>query len=219
MHFSPTKIKNLRVERGWSQEDLGDISGLSSRTIQRMESEGKASPESLMAIASVFSVSTSDLTAEYHQKIGNGKLNFAGLVGLLLIFASLAFYIYIAVDPLAVIDLPALFFVMLVPFAISCLTNGFNSTLQTYQLILWLVYEQKGKGEVSDYLPVLRRLIIYSYVAGVTGSLFSLLSIFNSTSEIYYPAGISVILLMFIYATLQAEFVFRALYHKLNTTS
>lgn len=55
MHFSPTKIKNLRLERGWSQEHLGYICGLSSRTIQRIESHGSASPESLMAIASAFS--------------------------------------------------------------------------------------------------------------------------------------------------------------------
>lgn len=216
MHFSPIKIKNLRLERGWSQEHLGDITGLSSRTIQRIESQGNASPESLMAIASAFSLSTSDLSADYNEKIGDGKLKLAGVLGLFLIFASLAFYLTISGDPLAIIDLPALLFVLVVPFSISCIASGFKATLQVYRLILWLVYEQKDRRNVSVYLPVLRKLIIYSYVSGATGSLLSLLGMFNQSSETYYPASISVILLIFIYATLQAEFVFRPLYHKLN---
>lgn len=216
MHFSPTKIKNLRLERGWSQEHLGYICGLSSRTIQRIESQGSASPESLMAIASAFSLSTSDLTTEYNEKIGDGKVKVAGLLGLLLIFASLAFYLYISGDPSAIIDLPALLFVMIVPFSISCISYGGKATWQVYRLILWLIYEQKNRREVSVYMPVLRKLIIYSYVSGVIGSLLSLLGMLTLSQEVYYPAGLSVVLLIIMYATIQSELLFRPLYHKLN---
>lgn len=49
-------IQKLRVQRGWSQEQLAELSGLSVRTIQRLERGKPASPESLKAIAAVFEI-------------------------------------------------------------------------------------------------------------------------------------------------------------------
>jgi len=40
-------VRKLRLQRSWSQEYLADLSGLSTRTIQRIERGQKASPESL----------------------------------------------------------------------------------------------------------------------------------------------------------------------------
>lgn len=54
-------IRNLRIERGWSQEQLAEISGVSTRTIQRIERGGKASLESLKCLAAVFETSIPDL--------------------------------------------------------------------------------------------------------------------------------------------------------------
>jgi transcriptional regulator with XRE-family HTH domain len=49
-------IQKLRLQRGWSQEQLAELSGLSVRTIQRLERGQTASTESLKAIASVFEI-------------------------------------------------------------------------------------------------------------------------------------------------------------------
>lgn len=49
-------IQKLRLQRGWSQQQLADMSGLSSRTIQRIESGQPASMESLKSLAAVFEV-------------------------------------------------------------------------------------------------------------------------------------------------------------------
>jgi transcriptional regulator with XRE-family HTH domain len=38
-------IRKLRLQKGWSQEHLSQISGLSTRTIQRIERGHKASLE------------------------------------------------------------------------------------------------------------------------------------------------------------------------------
>lgn len=57
-------IKKLRERKNWSQEQLATMSGLSVRTIQRIESGNKASLESLKALASVFEVDISTLTEE-----------------------------------------------------------------------------------------------------------------------------------------------------------
>lgn len=43
----------LRLQRGWSQEQLAELTGLSARTIQRIERGQNPSTESLKAIAAV----------------------------------------------------------------------------------------------------------------------------------------------------------------------
>jgi transcriptional regulator with XRE-family HTH domain len=55
-------IKALREERAWSQEHLASVSGLSARTVQRLEADGNASLESKMAIAAAFGVEPARLT-------------------------------------------------------------------------------------------------------------------------------------------------------------
>ena len=54
-------IRSLRTDRGWSQEQLAEISGVSTRTIQRIERGGKASLESLKCLAAVFETEIPDL--------------------------------------------------------------------------------------------------------------------------------------------------------------
>lgn len=54
-------IQKLRLQRGWSQEQLAELSGLSVRTIQRIERGQTASAESLKALASVLEVDFSTL--------------------------------------------------------------------------------------------------------------------------------------------------------------
>lgn len=56
MKVDTHQIRMLREARGWSQEQLATISGLSPRTIQRMETDGRASGESRMAVASALGV-------------------------------------------------------------------------------------------------------------------------------------------------------------------
>lgn len=53
-------IQKLRLQRGWSQEQLADVSGLSVRTIQRLERGQPASLESQKALAAVFDVDLND---------------------------------------------------------------------------------------------------------------------------------------------------------------
>ncbi len=54
-------IKELRAEKGWSQEQLAELSNLSTRTIQRIEKENKASLESLKSLAEAFKLEINEL--------------------------------------------------------------------------------------------------------------------------------------------------------------
>ncbi len=49
-------IQKMRLQRGWSQQQLAELSGLSVRTIQRIEQGKLASNESLKSLAAVFNV-------------------------------------------------------------------------------------------------------------------------------------------------------------------
>ena len=64
-------IRKLRLDRGWSQETLADLSGLSVRTIQRLERGGNASLDSLGALAAIFEVDITTLSSETHMSKAN----------------------------------------------------------------------------------------------------------------------------------------------------
>src|SRR5436190_20229899 len=57
-------IQKLRLKRGWSQQQLADASGLSVRTIQRIENGQAPSIETLKSLAAVFEVDFSSLNPE-----------------------------------------------------------------------------------------------------------------------------------------------------------
>lgn len=49
-------VRKLRIQHGWSQEHLAEISGLSVRTVQRIEGGKGAGLESYKSLAAVFEV-------------------------------------------------------------------------------------------------------------------------------------------------------------------
>lgn len=64
-------VRKLRLQRGWSQEQLATHSGLSIRTIQRIERGQKPGLESLKALAAVFETSVDQLQQEQDMNIDN----------------------------------------------------------------------------------------------------------------------------------------------------
>ncbi len=63
MAINAQRLRTLREQLGWSQEQLADVSGLSARTIQRVEATGAASLETRMALAAALSLAPADLFA------------------------------------------------------------------------------------------------------------------------------------------------------------
>lgn len=93
-------IKKMRLERHWSQDQLAEMSGLSLRTIQRIENGQNAGLESLKSLAAVFEVNIADSDKkeeieqirreeEYVQKVkGFYKLFAVALFSLVIPFIS-----------------------------------------------------------------------------------------------------------------------------------
>ena len=57
-------LRKLRLQRGWSQEQVAELTDLSVRTIQRIERGGQASLESANALAAIFQVEVSTFINE-----------------------------------------------------------------------------------------------------------------------------------------------------------
>ena len=64
MKIDAALIIKFRMLKGWTQEQLSLASGLSKRTIQRVENESTASIETQKALAATFDIDFSSLTLE-----------------------------------------------------------------------------------------------------------------------------------------------------------
>jgi transcriptional regulator with XRE-family HTH domain len=64
MKVNSTQILVLRRQKLWSQQHLAEVSGLSLRTIQRVENQSKGSRETITALASVFDLNAAELLVQ-----------------------------------------------------------------------------------------------------------------------------------------------------------
>jgi transcriptional regulator with XRE-family HTH domain len=67
--------RKLRLRRGWSQEQLAQMSGLSVRTVQRIERNQGGSVESLKSLAAVFEVEFTSLIRENEMSNETNKIS------------------------------------------------------------------------------------------------------------------------------------------------
>jgi transcriptional regulator with XRE-family HTH domain len=78
MNVNAQKIKSLRKQKLWSQEELALACGVSLRTVQRAEGDGQASFETSKALAAVFEIDSDQLLKEnpHSQKYINVQLGY-----------------------------------------------------------------------------------------------------------------------------------------------
>ncbi len=61
MEVRAETVRRERQQRGWTQQHLADAAGCSLRTVQRIETHGVASNESVSALCAVFELERADL--------------------------------------------------------------------------------------------------------------------------------------------------------------
>lgn len=88
MKIDSNKIKQLRIAKNWSQEQLSEACGLSLRTIQRLENGGNASIESVRALSTVFDIDPTELIVSEDNEnmtpldaVKSGLLQYANFSG------------------------------------------------------------------------------------------------------------------------------------------
>lgn len=75
MQLDKQLLVSERQQRAWSQSQLAQASGLSLRTVQRIEKTGKASLESAKALAAVFSLQVAELYEKEIAETGHFATN------------------------------------------------------------------------------------------------------------------------------------------------
>ncbi len=84
-------VKRLRTARGWSQEELAIASDLSARTVQRLESNGGGSTNSIKSIASALEVEMHNLEEKPRTHLIGVRWGYGGvIVGVTLALIAIA---------------------------------------------------------------------------------------------------------------------------------
>lgn len=135
-------VQKMRLQRGWSQQQLADLSGLNVRTIQRIENGQSASLESFKALGAAFNVDFSELQEDAVRDIARNPeqteiaLAFSHVREVRRFWYSLILYIVVMSGLIAI-------------------------NLMTYHHVLWFVFPLIGWGlalvlrglRVFDVLP------------------------------------------------------------------
>ena len=74
MQIDADLLKQERNKRAWSQDHLAQVAGLGLRTIQRIESSGTASNESIASIATVFGMTVADFVSEGRKQASDFEI-------------------------------------------------------------------------------------------------------------------------------------------------
>lgn len=61
MDISSEKVREARMARGWTQQQLAEIANLSLRTVQRVETQSVASNETVSALSAVLEIPRTEL--------------------------------------------------------------------------------------------------------------------------------------------------------------
>ncbi|TDW30529.1 helix-turn-helix domain-containing protein [Cryobacterium psychrophilum] len=74
--MNTTRIVQLRLDHGWTQERLATAAGVGLRTIQRLEAGQEASLETLSLVASALRVSVHDLYSQIDDAVLRDRVEF-----------------------------------------------------------------------------------------------------------------------------------------------
>lgn len=70
MKVDQATLKKLRTDKGWTQQQLADIAGLSLRTVSRTENQGLASNETVNALCAIYTIERDQiLTPEASESV------------------------------------------------------------------------------------------------------------------------------------------------------
>lgn len=224
MDVSGVKVKELRKHHGWSQERLAEISGLSERTISRVEQGESASMETRLALANAFNITPAELCEAQQILVGQGGINSSGIAGLSLGAVLMVLQFYLPGVPF--FDGISLLLTLGLAVAMAAVSMGAKKAFTTIALVRWVIVLPKAQSTLQQHLPNLKQLIFYCYSAGAVSSLVGVIAVLMAPANMnvswpYPPAsetnmGLGIALLTLLYAAMLAELVLRPLKHCLE---
>ncbi|MEE4244843.1 MAG: helix-turn-helix transcriptional regulator [Kangiellaceae bacterium] len=223
MQLSTQKLKALRSEKGWSQEVLAKASGLSARTIQRIEADGKASAESTLAIASVFDTSPQALiaTSEEIEVNWTRKSIMKNLLALIIISGATAMLLLLAGEISLFLDGASIIFLVLFLYAATIVAFGTDGMIKSLVGLRYLFTDEIAGGNHGKYLyQVYNSQVKFLYGGALVGLVIGSIAILGNIDtyeNFIYQRASAVNLIVLLYAAVLAESIFRPLSFKFKT--
>jgi len=223
LFLSTVKLKTLRREKGWSQEVLAKATDLSVRTIQRIESDGKASAESTLALASVFNLSPQSLKATSDEIEVNWtrKIIMKNTIALLIISGAIGMLIILGASAKFYIDIASGLFLILFLYAATIITFGTRGMFKSLEGLKYLFTEEMVGGTQAKYLAELYSSQVKFLYGGATIGLIigaiAILGNIDTYENFVFLRASAVNLVVLFYAAVLSEGIFRPLSIKLKT--
>jgi transcriptional regulator with XRE-family HTH domain len=137
-------VQKLRLQRGWSQQQLAELSGLNVRTIQRIEKGQEPSVESLKSLAAVFNVDFLTLKEQGMENVVNESQSAEEILAFNQVRKLKGFYIHLA----------QYVFVIAILAVINALTTP------RYWWVQWVILGW-GVGLLSHWLQISERFSLF----------------------------------------------------------
>jgi DNA-binding XRE family transcriptional regulator len=228
MDISAEKLKRIRLLHNLSQELLAKQSGLSLRTIQRLEREGGGSAESLHALCATLSMSAEQLQQNTSpmRVHWQGKTIIGRLIVFVVLFTALFWLMGLATATSLNIyfDWVSLLIIGGFLFLTTLACFGFNGLLRAVTGLKYLASSELYQQQASSDLAQLYTFIYKNcYCAAAIGSLIGLVSLLDTfaasanSSQLF--TGLHVLTILWLYAAIIAECLLRPLIYKLKNAS
>lgn len=218
MSVSSAVVRELRRERGWSQEQLAVISGLSERTIQRIETDGACSLDSKMALASAFELPPSALSAkEVPHEPAEFRTDWSGAIGLF-ICGLLAPVVVVLTATNSYWEMSAFGVVIGLTVILSVMSRGTKATWTFFDRTSWIVRHPLRAHGLHGLISHAGMIISTAYTVGILASIVTGLAIaIYGAAPVQAPAiAVPVAIKPAIYAALFCEFWIRPFKRKLE---
>ena len=166
-------IKQLRSQHGWTQEHLATVSGLSTRTVQRIECSGECSLESKMALAAAFNVAPHYLLEQTRNMPPPRPVSYvANLCGWSLLISTLLGLLIIQGNGVIYARLHICAVIMLVTIiALALRTMDIRELMAIVPLVLG-IHSRESHISIQHAILYLRQLISFTYISAVFAWLF-----------------------------------------------
>ena len=216
MEIETGTVKKLRLEHGWSQEQLAKVSGLSLRTIQRIEAGESCSIESRLSLASTFDITLSSLLNKKVVIETDNELEPSRILTLIVIIGVVIFLINISGGFNIFFDLISLSMLLILSFGLTVISKSYRETVNALKLFKWLIYRPQFFNGLASCIRSLHKMISNVYASALFISTLSFLGMLaqSDVSMDNINVYLSIVGLPILYSIILSELFIRPIKHK-----
>lgn len=221
MSSTNVQITALRKDRGWSQEKLAAISGVSERTIQRIEKSGSCSLETKLALANAFDISPAELSqsvADESKDDAEYITHWSGAIGLFIMGLIMSAVILLT-GTNGQWELASFSIVIGFTVILSIMVYGGRETYILFDNTSWIVRSPKHAPNLNKLISHANSVINSAYSVGLITSVVTAMTLAIHKPEILdsLKLFIPICLKPLIYAILFSECWFRPYKRKMES--